>query len=107
MTTFGEHKGSALSTMIELMAGPLIGDLSSIESKQFDNGVGAAPYHGELLLAFDPKVFTGVEAADHAQRAEVIFEAIVDQGRASPRSAATPRGPARWPVARLGSPLRC
>jgi len=84
MTTFGGHKGSALSTMIELMAGPLIGDLSSIESKQFDNGVGAAPYHGELLLAFDPKVFTGVEAADHAQRAEVIFEAIVDQGARLP-----------------------
>ncbi|WP_172125899.1 MULTISPECIES: Ldh family oxidoreductase [unclassified Devosia] len=84
MTTFGGHKGSALSTMIELIAGPLIGDLSSIESKQFDNGAGAAPYHGELLLAFDPQVFTGVEASRHADRAEIIFDAIIDQGARLP-----------------------
>tara|TARA_R110002020_G_scaffold133556_1_gene297993 strand:+ start:118 stop:1137 length:1020 start_codon:yes stop_codon:yes gene_type:complete len=84
MTVFGGHKGSALSTMIELMAGPLIGDLSSIESNAYDNGAGAAPYHGELLLAFDPTAFTGADARQHAQRAELIFDAIIDQGARLP-----------------------
>jgi LDH2 family malate/lactate/ureidoglycolate dehydrogenase len=46
MLTFGGHKGSALSAMIELMAGPLIGDMTSAESMAFDEGVGAAPCHG-------------------------------------------------------------
>ena len=32
MLTFGGHKGSALSLMIELIAGPLIGDMTSAES---------------------------------------------------------------------------
>tara|TARA_R110002020_G_scaffold28563_4_gene90887 strand:+ start:4298 stop:5317 length:1020 start_codon:yes stop_codon:yes gene_type:complete len=84
MTVFGGYKGSALSTMIELLAGPLIGDLSSMESNAHDNGAGVAPYHGELLLAFDPTAFTGSSAAAHAQRAEVIFDAIVDQGARLP-----------------------
>ncbi|MBN3723366.1 Ldh family oxidoreductase [Burkholderia sp. Ac-20379] len=59
MRTFGGHKGSALATMVELMAGALMGDLTSAESLDYDGGAGAAPYHGELLLAFDPAVFAG------------------------------------------------
>jgi LDH2 family malate/lactate/ureidoglycolate dehydrogenase len=84
MLTFGGHKGSALSAMIELMAGPLIGDLTSAESMAFDEGVGAAPCHGELILAFDPKVFLGADAAQHVARAETIFDAIVGQGARLP-----------------------
>ena len=84
MLTFGGHKGSALSAMIELMAGPLIGDLLSAESMQFDAGVGAAPCHGELILAFDPKVFLGGEAKQHMARAETMFDAIVSQGARLP-----------------------
>ena len=84
MLTFGGHKGSALSAMIELMAGPLIGDMMSAESMAFDEGVGAAPCHGELILAFDPKVFLGVDAAQHTARAEKMFEAIVGQGARLP-----------------------
>src|SRR5699024_10106020 len=38
MLTFGGHKGSALATMIELLAGPLIGDMTSRESMAFDAG---------------------------------------------------------------------
>ncbi|BCQ60034.1 hypothetical protein PBOI14_17840 [Pseudomonas sp. Boi14] len=59
MQTFGGHKGSALAAMIELLAGALIGDLTSAESMAFDGGVGATPCHGELVLAFDPRVFLG------------------------------------------------
>jgi LDH2 family malate/lactate/ureidoglycolate dehydrogenase len=84
MLTFGGHKGSALSAMIELMAGPLIGDMTSAESMAFDEGVGAAPCHGELILAFDPKVFLGADVAQHVARAETMFESIVGQGARLP-----------------------
>jgi LDH2 family malate/lactate/ureidoglycolate dehydrogenase len=84
MLTFGGHKGSALSAMIELMAGPLIGDLLSSESMAFDAGVGAAPCHGELILTFDPAVFLGAEAGQHLLRAEKMFDAIVEQGARLP-----------------------
>lgn len=84
MLTFGGHKGSALSAMIELMAGPLIGDLTSAESMAFDEGVGATPCHGELILAFDPKVFLGAGAVQHVARAEKMFDAIVGQGARLP-----------------------
>jgi LDH2 family malate/lactate/ureidoglycolate dehydrogenase len=84
MLAFGGHKGSALSAMIELLAGPLIGDMTSAESMAFDEGVGAAPCHGELILAFDPKVFLGPDAAQHVARAETMFESIVGQGARLP-----------------------
>ncbi len=84
MLTFGGHKGSALSAMIELMAGPLIGDMTSAESMAFDEGVGAAPCHGELILAFDPNVFLGTDAARHVARAETMFESITGQGARLP-----------------------
>jgi len=84
MLTFGGHKGSALSAMIELMAGPLIGDFLSLESMAYDAGAGATPYHGELLLAIDPKIFMGPDHAVHSQRAEALFDAILGQGARLP-----------------------
>lgn len=84
MLPFGGHKGSALSTMIELLAGPLIGDLTSIESAQFDDGVGATPCHGELVLAIDPKSFLGESMIKHFSRAESLFGAITEQGARLP-----------------------
>lgn len=84
MLTFGGHKGSALSTMIELMAGPLIGDLTSLDSLALDAGVGGTPCHGELILAFDPAhLGLGDTAADDA-RAERLFATITDQGARLP-----------------------
>ncbi|WP_437880692.1 Ldh family oxidoreductase [Pseudomonas sp. LRF_L74] len=84
MQTFGGHKGSALAAMVELLAGALIGDLTSAESMAFDDGVGAAPFHGELLLAFDPQRFLGDDLALGLQRAEDLFAAITDQGARLP-----------------------
>jgi len=84
MQTFGGHKGSALAAMIELLAGALIGDFTSAESMAFDDGVGAAPCHGELILAFDPKVFLGEDYEKGLQRAEGLFEAITGQGARLP-----------------------
>jgi LDH2 family malate/lactate/ureidoglycolate dehydrogenase len=84
MLTFGGHKGSALSTMIELIAGPLIGDLTSAESMAADAGVGASPLGGELILAIDPAGFLGAAAATHMARAEALFDGISGQGARLP-----------------------
>ena len=84
MRTFGGHKGSALSAMIELMAGPLIGDFLSMESQAYDSHAGTAPCHGEIILAFDPAVFGGPNWRQHNGRAEKLFEGIVSQGARLP-----------------------
>ncbi|KLU24203.1 oxidoreductase [Caballeronia mineralivorans PML1(12)] len=84
MLTFGGHKGSALAAMVELLAGPLIGDLTSADSKAFDEGANATPCHGELILAFNPALFTGPDRAEHDQRAEALFDGIVSQGARLP-----------------------
>ncbi|WP_462378855.1 Ldh family oxidoreductase [Pseudomonas sp. Marseille-QA0892] len=84
MLTFGGHKGSALSAMIELIAGPLIGDLTSAESSVHDAGAGALPYHGELILLLDPKRFLGADEDAHLRRSEALFEAMQTQGARLP-----------------------
>ena len=84
MLTFGGHKGSALATMVELMAGALIGDLNSQGSMDFDAGKGGVPYHGHLLLAFDPQRFAGGDWPASQERAEAMFAAITDQGARLP-----------------------
>ncbi|SDV48825.1 Ldh family oxidoreductase [Chitinasiproducens palmae] len=84
MLTFGGHKGSALAAMVELLAGSLIGDLTSIESQKFDEGAGATPCHGELLIAFDPEVFGAGRRAEGDAYAEELFAAIVGQGARLP-----------------------
>lgn len=84
MLAFGGHKGSALSTMIELIAGPLIGDLTSLESLQHDDGAGASPYHGELVLALDPDRFLGEARAAHFERAETFLDAFAGVGARLP-----------------------
>ncbi|CAJ6270598.1 malate/L-lactate dehydrogenase family protein [Burkholderia pseudomallei] len=84
MRTFGGHKGSALAAMIELLAGALIGDMTSAESLAFDEGAGATPCHGELVIALDPKTFLGDALDAGLARGERMFEAIVAQGARLP-----------------------
>jgi delta1-piperideine-2-carboxylate reductase len=84
MLTFGGHKGSAISTMIELLAGPLINDMMSFESTDFDAGAGAAPCHGELILAFSPERLLGIDKAAAFDRAEGLFRQITEQGARLP-----------------------
>lgn len=84
MLTFGGHKGSALSAMVELIAGPLIGDLTSVESQAWDAGTGSSPYHGELIIALDPKRFLGDAVDEHLARAEALFAGIEGQGARLP-----------------------
>ena len=84
MRTFGGHKGSALAAMVELLAGPLIGDLTSQESLDADAGRKGSPLGGELIIALDPAGFLGPLAGEHLQRAEALFEAIRAQGARLP-----------------------
>lgn len=84
MLTFGGHKGSALAAMVELIAGPLIGDLTSAESLAFDEGTKSSPYGGELIIAIDPQRILGSAAAQHLQRAEAVFEGMLEQGARLP-----------------------
>ncbi|MDB5612918.1 MAG: Malate/L-lactate dehydrogenase [Devosia sp.] len=79
MLPFGGHKGTALALMIELLAGPMIGDLTSQESFAEDEGQGSPPLGGELIIAFDPVRFLGDDAADHMARAETLFSSISQQ----------------------------
>jgi delta1-piperideine-2-carboxylate reductase len=96
LLTFGGHKGSALSAMVELIAGPLIGDMTSAESLAHDDGAKASPCGGELIIAIDPAGFLGDEAVTHMQRAEALFAGIEGQGARLPsqrRFAARKRTP--------------
>ena len=60
--------------MVELLAGPLIGDMTSAESLAWDNGAGGFPYGGELILALDPQRFLGAQAQEQLARAETLFK---------------------------------
>ena len=80
MRTFGGHKGSALAMMVELLAGPLIGDLTSAESIALDGGRKGSPIGGVLVLAIDPAGFLGEALDAHLAKAEGIFAAIEAQG---------------------------
>jgi len=84
MLPFGGHKGSAISTMIELLAGAMIGDLTSSEALDVLGSTALAPRHGELILAFSPERFAAGRPGDPFQRAETLFEAIVGQGARLP-----------------------
>lgn len=51
---FGGHKGSAIAMMVDLLAGPLIGEVTSLECGEEDNGDGGPGLGGEFILALDP-----------------------------------------------------
>jgi len=84
MLTFGGHKGSAISTMIELLAGVMIGDLTSRGALDALGTTSLHPSHGELILAFAPEMFAGGRDGDPLARGEALFEAIVGQGARLP-----------------------
>ena len=84
MLPFGGHKGSAISTMIELLAGTMIGDLTSTEALAQLGTTTLAPQHGELILAFSPERFAAGRPGDPFERAEALFAAIAGQGARLP-----------------------
>lgn len=85
MLPFGGHKGSAISTMIELMAGALIGDFMSQEALEWVGGGGRMlPRHGALILAFDPLAFSKGRSRSPFEDGERLFSAIVEGGARLP-----------------------
>jgi delta1-piperideine-2-carboxylate reductase len=83
MLPFGGHKGSAISMMIELLAGVMIGDMTSPEALAFLGATNIAPRHGELIIAFSPERFSAKGGAD-LSRAEGLFDAVLGQGARLP-----------------------
>ena len=73
---FGGYKGSALALMVELLAGPLIGETLSFETKAADNADGGPPSGGEFLLAMDPERIGGSGWATHAEQLFARIEAM-------------------------------
>jgi LDH2 family malate/lactate/ureidoglycolate dehydrogenase len=80
---FGGHKGSAISTMVELLGGAMIGDVSSLDARKALGSMQLLPKHGELILAFDPLRLAGGRG-DPFVRAELLFGAIAGQGARLP-----------------------
>jgi len=65
---FGGYKGSAIALMVDLLAGPLIGEATSVEAGEADNRDGTAALGGELILALDPARFGAKDPIGHAER---------------------------------------
>lgn len=64
---FGGYKGAAIALMVDLLAGPLIGEVTSLEIGEEDDGKGPA-LGGQLIIAFDPAKFGGNDAVAHGER---------------------------------------
>lgn len=84
MLPFGGHKGSAISTMIELLAAAMIGDRMSPEALEVLGTTAMAPNHGELIIAFDPGKFSRQRKGNPLAHAESLFEGIMGQGARLP-----------------------
>jgi len=63
---FGGYKGSAIATMIELLAAGLVGDYFSYEAAAADNKDGGPAIGGEFILAMSPEMLAGPGWAEHS-----------------------------------------
>ena len=84
MLPFGGHKGSAIGTMVELLAGIMIGDLTSPEALVHLSATSLLPLHGELIIAFSSAAFSKGRPGNALVRAELLFDAILGQGARLP-----------------------
>ncbi len=74
---FGGTKGALMALMVELMAGPMLGELFSVEQKEHDNDDGGPSIGGEFMLAIDPVRLSGNPAV--LEHAEKLFAAVLEQ----------------------------
>tara|TARA_Y100000590_G_scaffold469728_1_gene659369 strand:- start:2794 stop:3795 length:1002 start_codon:yes stop_codon:yes gene_type:complete len=65
---FGGYKGSAISMMVELLAGALVGETFSYETAAKDNNDGGPPSGGEFILAISPEKIAGTGWNEHAEK---------------------------------------
>ncbi len=80
---FGGYKGASLAMMVELLAGPLIGQFLSVESLADDAGRGGPPKGGELMIAMDPARF-GDPDGFLAHGEELIRQILAQKGTRLP-----------------------
>jgi LDH2 family malate/lactate/ureidoglycolate dehydrogenase len=77
---FGGVKGSSIALMIELLAGPLLGDLLSFEAGERDLAKTGAPVGGELMIAIDPlRATSGGDRRAQLEHGERLFAKILEQ----------------------------
>lgn len=84
MLPFGGHKGSALSTMIELLAGAMLGEFMSYEALDQTGTTALLPRHGALIIAFSPNTFAKNSGRDPLAEGERLLTAIGEQGARLP-----------------------
>jgi delta1-piperideine-2-carboxylate reductase len=71
---FGGYKGSHISMMVELLAGPLVGETVSFETAKTDNNDGGPPAGGQFILALSPDITSGSD--DWAGAANAFFDQL-------------------------------
>ncbi len=77
---FGGVKGSSIALMVELLAGPLLGDVLSFEAGEDDRAMTGAPCGGELVVAIDPARCVGRnDSTAQLAHAEKLFAKILEQ----------------------------
>lgn len=64
---FGGYKGSAISTMIELLSAGLVGDSFSYEAAEKDNKDGGPARGGEFILALSPNIIADDNWEAHSE----------------------------------------
>lgn len=73
---FGGYKGSAISMMIELLSGALVGSYSSVRTAEVDNNDGGPPPRGELIIAISPQLFAPETWSEEAENLFRHLEAM-------------------------------
>lgn len=77
---FGGVKGSSIALMVELLAGPLVGDVLSFEAGERDRAGTGAPCGGELVIAIDPaRCSPSGDRAAQLAHGERLFARILEQ----------------------------
>ena len=71
---FGGYKGSHIAMMIELMAGPLVGETVSFETAKKDNQDGGPPAGGQFILAMSPDITSGSDG--WGSEADALFNRL-------------------------------
>lgn len=71
---FGGYKGSHIAMMVELLAGPLVGETVSFETAKTDNNDGGPPAGGQFILALSPAITSGSD--DWAGAANAFFDKL-------------------------------
>ena len=71
---FGGYKGSHIAMMVELLAGPLVGETVSFETAKKDNKDGGPPAGGQFILAMSPEITSGSEGWSNS--ADSLFDRL-------------------------------